>query len=291
MKLTPYISATAILLLLASCNDKKTTSETTDASSDITLLQPTDPVFAERDSLIALFNDISGDLVQIKQVESIVTIPGGINKENGTTVPKLRDDLVAIQNALQERRKRLAELEKKLKDSSGKNTQLLQMVNHLKEQMAQNEQIITSLKDQLAQANITIAGLNTKVDSLNASVANVSEAKAIAEQKNTELTNELNRCYYAIGSKDELKKHKLITTGFLRKTKIMQGDYESSYFTTADKRTLTSIPLYSKKAKVLTNQPEDTYTMTTDAKGNKILNIKNPAKFWNAANYLIVQTD
>lgn len=291
MKLTPYISAAAVIMLIASCNDKKKTSDKTDVFSDLTSIQADDPVFAERDSLIALFNDISGDLLQIKHVESIVTIPGNINNETGKSVPQLRDDLVAIQNALQERRQRLSELEQKLKNSSGKNAQLLQMVNNLKEQMTQNEQTIVSLKEQLAQANTTIAGLNTQIDSLNVSVANVTEEKAIAEQKNTELTNELNRCYYAIGSKDELKKHKLITTGFLRKTKIMQGDYESSYFTTADKRTLTTIHLYSKKAKVLTNQPADTYSITTDANGNKILNIKNPEKFWNTANYLIIQTD
>ena len=37
-----------------------------------------------------------------------------------------------------------------------------------------------------------------------------------------------------------MKKYNIIETSFLRKTKIMEGDFEKSYFTKADKRTLSS---------------------------------------------------
>lgn len=290
MKIKTLIAATALSAFAVACSDGN--RSTSDAQATLTEgeTETVDPVFAERDSLIALFNDISGDMIQLKQVEQVVSVPGNLSGDCPQT-PQLRDDIAAIRQTLEDRRQRLAELESKLKSSSTQNKNLLAMIDNLKAQMEQNEATIASLTSQLEAANRTIAGLNTQVDSLNNSVAAVSAEKAAADARNQVLTDDLNRCFYVLGSKSELKDHKIIETGFLRKTKIMQGDYETSYFTKADRRTLTQIPLYSKKAKVLTNQPADSYTISTDSKGLKTLEITNPGRFWGASNYLVVQTD
>ena len=89
-------------------------------------------------------------------------------------------------------------------------------------------------------------------------------------------------------SKKELKENKIIETGFLRKTKIMEGDFERSYFTKADKRTLSRIPLHSKKAEVMSKHPAGSYEIVNEANG-KCLNILNSSKFWEYSNYLIVK--
>lgn len=103
-----------------------------------------------------------------------------------------------------------------------------------------------------------------------------------------EFENEMNVCYYALGSKKELEKHNIIKTGFLRKTKIMQGDYEMSYFTKADKRTLNTIAFNSKNGKLLTNQPADSYRIE-EHNGQKVLVITNPTRFWNAGNFVVIE--
>lgn len=300
MKISTSLSISVLSLLTVACSnsDKNTNSNGSDtllmSEQEVTI----DPVVAQRDSLIALFNDISGDIIQIKDMEAIISLPANMQTENGRTVPQMRDDLLAIQQTLQIRRQKLEELEKKLKatdqqnaDYASRNGELLKMIDNLKTQMAENEKTITSLTEQLAAAKTTITELNTTVDSLNTSVANVTAEKNAAEEKNLQLTNEMNQCFYAIGSKSELKSHKIIETGFLKKTKIMQGDFETGYFTKADRRSLTTIPLYSKNAKVLTNQPKDSYSISKDANGNKTLNIMNPTKFWSTGNYLVIQTD
>lgn len=288
LKVASFMACAAVTL--ASCGSKYSS----DASGSDSTVNAIDPAIQqalnEKDSLIALFNDISGDMIQLRQMESIIVVPGKMQSEEASA-PSLRDDIHAIQLALQERRERLAELEKKLASQSGQNGQLQQMISNLKAQINQNEETINSLTQQLSEAKTTIAGLNNAVDSLNTSVATVTAERDNEQQKNQTLTDDLNRCYYAIGSGKELKAHKIIETGFLRKTKIMQGDYEMSYFTSADKRSLSNIPLYSKKASVKTNQPKDSYTIGTDASGNKVLNITNPQRFWNASNFLVVQTD
>ena len=300
MKISTSLSISVLSLLTVACSnsDKNTNSNGSDtllmSEQEVTI----DPVVAQRDSLIALFNDISGDIIQIKDMEAIISLLANMQTENGRTVPQMRDDLLAIQQTLQIRRQKLEELEKKLKatdqqnaDYASRNGELLKMIDNLKTQMAENEKTITSLTEQLAAAKTTITELNTTVDSLNTSVANVTAEKNAAEEKNLQLTNEMNQCFYAIGSKSELKSHKIIETGFLKKTKIMQGDFETGYFTKADRRSLTTIPLYSKNAKVLTNQPKDSYSISKDANGNKTLNIMNPTKFWSTGNYLVIQTD
>ncbi|MCM1293130.1 MAG: hypothetical protein NC230_06100 [Bacteroides sp.] len=282
----------ASVLTISSCNSDKKSADQTDLDASAVGQTGRDAdAEAQRDSLIALFNDISGDLIQIKEVESIVSLPSNLITESGKSTPQLRDDLSAIRQTLQTRRERLLELEKKLNASSGQNADLLKMIDNLKVQMEQSEATIASLTQQLADANTQIAGLNVKVDSLNTSVATVTAEKNVAQQQNVDLTNELNQCFYAIGSKSELQKHKIIETGFLRKTKIMQGDYEASYFTKADRRNLTQLPLYSKKAKVMTNQPTDSYVIESDASGMKTLKITNPNRFWGTGNYLVVQID
>lgn len=246
---------------------------------------------ATQDSLNNLINDIMSDMNQIKELEAIVATPGTIDGGEMTSQKaQLRNDITAIREALAQRRERLAELEKKLKKNASQNSSMLKTIEGLKEQIAQNETQITTLTEQLAAANIKIETLGTQVDSLNTTVANEKAGKEQAQQEAQKLTDEMNTCYYALGSKSELQKHNIIKTGFLRKTKIMQGDYEMSYFTKTDKRTLKTIHLNSKKAKVMTNQPADSYKIE-DNNGQKTLVITDPTRFWNAGNFIVIEID
>lgn len=284
-----FIALTLAILTIISCSDNN--KNASDPHSEISAADSLAlKAISERDSLIVLFNQISEDLVQLRHLESIVVIPGNLTGES-VKMPTIQDDIRLIQQSLKERRERLAVLEKKLSTEVGQNKQLQQMIANLKTQIAQNEQIIAELKTQLANANIEIANLNTAVDSLNTSVANVTAEKNDALARNQALTDDLNRCYYVLGSGKELKNNKIIETGFLKKTKVLQGDYELSYFTPGDKRTLTSISLYSKKAKVHTTHPKDSYSISEDSNGSKTLNITNPERFWGTSNFLVVQID
>ena len=246
---------------------------------------------ANQDSLLSLMNDVAEGMAQIKQMENILSSTGSLTAESNDRRQQIRNDMLVIQQTLQMRRDRLAELEKKLQGSSANNSTLQKSIQTLKNQIADQEGTIETLRKDLATANIHIEKLTANVDSLNTQVASVTAAKEQVEQVASDLNDELNMCYYAMGSKSELKEHKLIETGFLRKTKIMPEDFEQSYFTVGDKRTLTSIDLHSKKAKVLTNQPSDSYTITEAPNGSKVLKITSPARFWSLSNFLVIQID
>lgn len=281
--------AVASLCILSACHNK---SENTESQ----VLTPTTAdslrvALADQDSLLSLMNEVADGMAQIKQMENILSSSNDLTAESSDRRQQIRNDMQVIQQTLQMRRDRLAELEKKIQNSSSNNATLQKSIATLKQQIADQESTIGQLRGELEKAHIHIEQLTANVDSLNTEVASVTAAKEQAEQTATTLTNELNTCYYAIGSKQELKDHKLIQTGFLRKTKIMPEDFEMNYFTTGDKRTLNSIDLHSRKAKVLTNQPADSYTITDAPNGNKVLKIQNPARFWSVSNYLVIQVD
>lgn len=286
------ITVAAILSLAAavpftSCGDKEKL-EKTEAANDV-LTNKLKSTLATQDSLFSLINDITDGMTQIKEIERIVVTSGSLTSESPSRRNQLRNDMVALQEALKQRRERLEELEKHLSELSGKNSTMLTTIANLKAQIAEQQTEITTLNNQLAEAGMRITELGTQIDSLTNAVAEVTESRDQAEMTATEISNELNTCYYVLGTQKELKSNKIIETGFLRKTKILPEDFNKSYFTKADKRTLTEIPTHSTKAEIMTNQPSDSYTIVSDASGQKLIRIQNPSKFWSVSNFLVVK--
>ncbi|MDE6541440.1 MAG: hypothetical protein K2L74_05455 [Muribaculaceae bacterium] len=284
------LAGLGIALLLGACaKEDQSEQEHKQAIADASKVELQNAV-ADRDQLFLLVNEISQGMDQIKALENILTVNASSNGETASQRERIQADIAAIQKALQERREKLAELEKKLNSSTLTNNNLRNTIATLRGQIDSQSTEIETLKSSLNEATARIGELNTAVDSLNTEVSTVTAQKDEAEQQSVDLANELNTCYYAVGSKKELKEREIIETGFLRKTKIMEGDFDRNFFTTADKRTLTTIALHSDKAKVLTNQPEGSYVVE-DQNGQKVLRITNPASFWSLSNYLVIQVD
>ena len=247
---------------------------------------------AEKDSLMQLMGDIADGMTQIKELEDIVSV-NNLNGETPDRKKQLRDDIVLIQQSINKHKQRLAELERRLKQSTNYNATMKKSIENLKAQLEDQQKTINGLTEQLAAAHIQIKNLNQSVDSLSNANKTVTREKEAAVQESKQLSHEvdnLNTCYYVIGSKKELKANKIIETGFLRKTKILEGDFEMSYFTKADRRTLSEIPLHSNKAQLLTNHPKDSYEIV-DHGNVKTLHILNAHRFWEKSNFLVVKVD
>lgn len=274
--------------MMASCSSSDKKSETTDPEAlQSASRQELEQAVNDRDQLLSLMNEIQQGLNDIKNLEQISTVN---TAETPDQREQVQTDIAAIKKALEDRRDRLAALEKKLASSNLYNANLQKTIEGLRAQIDEQAAEIERLNGELSNANKRISELGTSVDSLNTTVKKVSSERDAAQQQSVELTNELNTCYVAIGSNKELKEHKILESGFLRKTKIMKGDFDQTFFLKHDKRTLTSIPLHSKKAQIITNQPKGSYTIT-EQNGQKVLTITNPEKFWSLTNYLVVKID
>ena len=285
MKKQIITSCVALALLCACGNDKQSKEQQSlmEASK-----QELAEAVSERDQLLSLVGEVSSGMEQIKHIENILTLSK--SSENKSQRAQLLADMETIQKTLQERREQLEKLEAKLKESTLFNKELQTTIEALRAQIEAQATEIGDLRTQLTAAKERIGQLHHSVDSLNTTVANVTTEKEAAQKASQQLENELNTCYYAVETKANLKKHKVIETGFLRKSKLMKSDFDQNVFVISDKRTLGTINLKSKKAKLLTNHPAGSYELV-DNNGQKVLRITKPQQFWELSNYLVVQTD
>ena len=86
------------------------------------------------------------------------------------------------------------------------------------------------------------------------------------------------------GTKKELKDQRIIQDG-----KVLQANFNKSYFTKIDIRNTKEVKLYSKSARLLTMHPSSSYTLTRDASKQYVLTITNPDLFWSTSKYLVIQ--
>lgn len=136
---------------------------------------------------VATLNSIEENLEVIKEKEKII----GVNSENPdqSQKQKISSTLSSINNILEENRSKIAELDKKLKNSWYKNSKLRKLTKRLKEDVAQKEADIIVLTEQIASLNIIVEDLTTNVASLNTTVDSLStentERAQLIEEKLT----------------------------------------------------------------------------------------------------------
>lgn len=272
-------------LLLSSCagNQKK------EADSVAILSEQYEEATNFNDSLMLLMGDIYTGLDSINQQEGLLYNLG--DGERADRRDEIRQNLTALKARLNANRQLLASMEAKLKSSNNQNTVLTKTIEQLKAHIAQQDEKIAQMQEDLDNARGQIENLNTQVAEGQEQLKNETEAKEEAQAQAVAAENQANKVYYAIGTNAELKKNGLLEKKFLGATKVMQGDFNSNYFTSADKRTLTSIPTNSKKVKVWSNMPANSYELVDAANGTKALRILNPTQFWSLTPYLIIQVD
>ncbi len=288
-KALPIFAAAAIALTSCENKEQQERLENAEAMAAATR-EELQQAITERDELLDLINEVSSGMDDIKNVENVVAV--NASGEVGSDRSRITADLNAIRATLDERRLKVEELEKRMKESKINNSKLMATIQTLKAQINSQAEEIETLTASLSAANARIAKLDTAVDSLNTTVTAVTEERNQAQIEALRQAEIANACFYAIGNKSELKKHSIIEGGgFLRKSKIMQGDFDKSFFVQGDKRTLTSIPLHSNKAKIISaTPPAGSYELVKQ--GNQlVLRILNPTQFWGISNYLVVQID
>ena len=176
-----------------------------------------------------------------------------------------------------------------MKDTGNQNVILTQTIEQMKVRLDDQDSHIISLERKLAVANDSIATLNAMVEAKEMQVQVQTEAKDAAFNALNEADQQLNTVYYAMGTNKELKDNGLLEKKFLGQTKVLKGDVNESYFTKADKRSLTSIPTGAKKIKIWTNMPEGSYEEVKNEDGTITLKITNPTEFWMYSPFLIIQ--
>ena len=244
-------------------------------------------------SLITSMIDIQDNLQTIKEKENLISVNvSSDDKVNTSMKEQINRDIQLIYDLMVQNKEKIAQLESQLKSSGAKNANLNKLIAGLNKQIETQAAEIERLNGVLAQKDIEIGHLGQSIRDLRTSVDSLG-----AEQKTTQgklqASIELNeRGYYIIGSKKELKDKSIITSeGLFSSKKIMSSNYESEVFTQVNVTQIEEIPLMSKKAKVLTNHPKNSYSLDADSNDNLTLVIKNKSDFWSVSKYLVIQVN
>lgn len=245
---------------------------------------------SERDELLALVHEIYSGMEEIKQLESAMSVASPAKGENSPGRARILADIKAIRHRIEERKHALEELEERMRASDLYTEELQATIDMFRTQISVQSKEIARLQQQLSTAREEIGTLNYAVDSLNATVADVSRQLDDANCTSASLEQELNTCHYVVAPKKELREHKILETAFLRKSKLMEGEFDRSFFVTADRRSLDAIEIPSRKVKIHTKHPVGSYEITENPT-SKTLRIIAPDKFWSLTNYLVVESD
>lgn len=277
-------------LLLASCaakHEEETVNEDSIKIAELTSDYEEATTF--NDSLMLLMGDIYTGLDSINTQEGLLYNMGA--GDNADRRAEIRRNLSAIKQRLAANKALLLQMEAKVKASGNESSIQAKTIATLRQHIEQQDAKIAQLENDLSSANEKITQLNTEVTETREQVKVETQAKEEAQAATVAVENEANKVYYAIGSNKELKNKGLLEKKFLGSTKVLKGNFDASYFVTADKRTLRSIPTNAKKVKIWSNMPSDSYRIVGEKDGPKTIEITNPDKFWSLANHLVIQTD
>ncbi len=238
---------------------------------------------------IAAMNEIQMNLDSIKALEKIVSVQTAPGTELKPEAKKrIIEDIAQINNLLQKNKELVKSLQGKLRNSNLRIAEIENMMALMTKQMGEKDAEIVTLKQELEGLNINIAGLNQQIEKITS-----ESEKAIKEK--TQVINEqtvaMNTAFYAFGTKKELEENNVIERegGVLGigKTIKLKKDFNKDYFMKIDIREFSQLPLNTKKARVVTYHPADSYHLT-GSKTVESLVIDKPEEFWKASKYLLL---
>ena len=266
-----------ILLGLSSCKDKKAEQQVIQLQQQIDSLQLiVEDQGTEVSDFLASFLEIQKALNAIKEKENMVNIragEGGEISQNPDIRETIQQDIRDIYQLLLTNKQKVQELRNSMKNS---NIKFEEMIKGLEEQIATRDKEIVRLKEDIERKNLQIEGLEEMVVAYTNTVASLSST--IDEKQ-----GQLNTAYFRVAAKKTLE-----SEGILDK----KGNFvpaANSMYQRVDITTLNEIPIYAKKADMLTSHPANSYEWVGDKKQVEKLVIKDQQAFWSVQKYLVVQ--
>lgn len=242
-----------------------------------------------RDSLIGemalSFNDIEKNIALMDEREKFL----GDNAQGELDLnerEKIVRDLQLMNGLMQESRDRIADLTKRLDKSKIEAGGLRKKLKELDRMLASRDSSIASMKDGLLAKDFQIEQVNQQLTAMELEVA---KREAFIEQQ----TNVMNTAWYTIGTSKELEDRGVITsTGGLigiGKSQELSQDVSMNQFKEVDVRTTQRVTLQGKKAKLVTEHPQASYTIVEEGDQLAYLEIKDPVAFWRLSKYMVVE--
>ena len=153
---------------------------------------------------------------------------------------------------------------------------------------------VTELSTEVAKSNREIYFLREELYSLNSSFEAIFNKYNEQNKKISFLNNKLNEIAYVIGTKSELLDNGVLTKSGgligLGKSRKLNSDFNTNYFTFSTKQDLKSIVLGYKSVKLMTPHPSESYKISKNT--NELIDsllIFNVENFWKNSKFLVLE--
>jgi len=239
---------------------------------------------AEMEDILSLLNEVDDNFTNIKTAENYLSVQSNTPGELvPSTKERIRTDMKLVTETLELNRKKIADLEKKLKSSSIKSAQLQQTINKLRQELEDKTAALVALNAELEKRDQQIAELSASVNNLSKDVQDLRTQSNEQRQTINQQQKVITKVYYCFGTSNELKKQNILVNNQLG------SNFNREYFITVDDfNKLQTIPLKAKSGKLISKHPDGSYRFVKDANNQIELNILDPANFWSLTKYLVV---
>ena len=282
MKKLFYVAAALLMLVATGCKEEQRSQAVVAEASQLDSLEK---IIAQKDNeindMMSTLNQIQQGFREITEAENRVTIAK--DGERADKAQQIRENMKFIANTMKRNRDLINKLRQQVRESSVKGDQLKATIDAMIKQLEEKDQQLEQLRADLSTKDIHIAELDETITNLNTNVTTLTEDNQQKSQTISTQDKQLNTAWFVFGTKKELKEQRILDGD-----RVLQANFNKSYFTKIDIRVDKEIKLYSKSAKILTSHPSSSYTLQQDANKQYILRITNPQIFWSTSKYLVV---
>ena len=236
------------------------------------------------DQAMQAIADIQDGFRAINEAEGRVAV-GTQGVENLSETDRLKEDILFIQQKMEANRKKIEELEKKLKAGGAETASLRKVLANLQQELNNKVASIAELQGELARKNVRIAELDSAVVLLTGDVNALQEITDVQQEVIEQQVDQLNMAWYVYGTAKELKEQNILSKGEV----LTSAEFNRNYFTEIDIRDDKVFPLYAKRAKLLTTHPVGSYEFTMDEEKQLTLSILDSEAFWSVSRYMVIQ--
>jgi DNA repair exonuclease SbcCD ATPase subunit len=228
--------------------------------------------------------------LRVKELRAVKTSIA-IAQEGKTAAAQKRDELKAeieeIRNSVKANLAKLSALQKQNRAFDEKATTLERLVGELRRSLEEKEATIAALEQKAQELTKTTEELRGAVKEKEATV---KEKEAVIADRETQMST----AYVLIAPQRALKKAGLVE----KKGSVLglggnwqrTGQFDETLFKQIDTRKETefAVDAAPDKARVLSDHPKDSYTLSGTGPKASMLSVTDAARFWKGSKYLVV---
>ena len=223
---------------------------------------------------------IKNNINEINNQESIINNAKSKEEFYKADTTNIINAIKIMSEKLIENESMISELNNAVKLEKNKNSQFATRVTELSTEVAKSNREIYFLREELYSLNSSFEAIFNKYNEQN--------------KKISFLNNKLNEIAYVIGTKSELLDNGVLTKSGgligLGKSRKLNSDFNTNYFTFSTKQDLKSIVLGYKSVKLMTPHPSESYKISKNT--NELIDsllIFNVENFWKNSKFLVLE--